>query len=70
MIMQWTKEDDAYTATWQSIKFVLSQHPETQRWIVKANGERVKQAWTTAKLAMEDIENRQQKLIMKAGGLI
>jgi hypothetical protein len=78
VILQWKNTDDGYCAFWQGIFFTLFEDAATRRWRCKVSGatvppsrrgdaERVvSQTWPKAVAAMQDIENRQQKLIMAA----
>jgi ATP-dependent helicase YprA (DUF1998 family) len=66
MIMQWKQQGNDYTASWQGIHFVLFEHPTTKRWNLFADGKQVRQTWSKARLAMEQIDGKQQALVLKA----
>ena len=66
MIMQWKKQqDESYHAKWQDIDFTLFENPTTKRWCLLANGKQVRQTWHKASVAMNEIENRQQALVVE-----
>lgn len=69
MIMQWRRQpDNGYVARWQGMEYVLSQNRVNGFWYLTANGKTVNQRWAKSRQAMEQIESRQQKLILAAMG--
>ena len=68
MIMQWKEQEDkSFVTVWQGITYKLVQDEKTQRWQLRCNGKRVKESsWLKAKIAMQQIDSKQQKLIMEA----
>jgi hypothetical protein len=66
MIMQWKRQGSDYATEWQGIHFTLFEHPTTGRWNLLADGRHVRQTWSKARVAMEQIDDRQQFLIRQA----
>lgn len=70
MIMEWKKtaidKDVVYTATWRGANLLLYQSPIDERWHMTADEKLVKQSWTTARKAMNEVELRQQRLVKEA----
>jgi len=67
MILQWKKRGDdevVYVAHWQGIDFVLAQEPIKRRFYLTANGKLVKETWPSFAVAVKDIDERQNKLIV------
>ncbi len=70
MIMLWHREPNSYAATWRG-QHLLLQTLGAGQWYLTAddvlvglNG--VPKFWPTARAAMNDIENRQQKIVAAA----
>ena len=66
MIMQWKRQSSDWVTVWQGIHFTLFEHPTTKRWNLLADGRHVRQTWSKAHTAMEQIDNKQQALIVQA----
>lgn len=66
MIMRWKTEGENHVTEWQGIQFLLTQDAKLGRWVLYANGKRVRQTWTKARVAMEQIDTRQQALVVAA----
>jgi hypothetical protein len=69
MIMRWTVDGAAYRTRWQGMDFLLYEDQKTGRWRMKSSGPKgsqtVRQTWPNARGAMQQIDARQQKLIME-----
>lgn len=65
MIMVWKWNGLDFQATWRGMQFTLLQN-ETGRWEMYADGKRVRQTWATVREAMNQVDSKQQKIVMRA----
>lgn len=67
MIMEWKKKSDGtFHATWRGAHLVLVENPVTGRWHMLADDKVVRQNWPSSRRAMNDVEDRQQRIILQA----
>lgn len=66
MIMQWKSSEGNFTANWQGQSLILFQTKVDGKWHMIAEDKLVKQSWSSARAAMKDIENKQQRIIHQA----
>lgn len=66
MIMEWKKVGATHHAHWRGVGYVLVIDEPTQRWHLTADGQKVKQHWSTLSKAMADIDVRQQRIILES----
>jgi hypothetical protein len=67
MIMEWKRKAvTEYHAYWHGVQYVLYENHSTGRWHMTANGALVKQNWSTQRVAMKDMEERQTRIVLAA----
>lgn len=66
MIMEWKKNvDGTYHAAWRGTQLMLVENTVTKRWHMLADDKLVRQNWPSARKAMNEIENRQQRIVVQ-----
>lgn len=66
MIMEWKRCPDGFRAAWRGQQLLLTRNPVNNRWHILADNMLVRQDWSSAERAMEDIDRRQTRLVLKA----
>lgn len=66
MIMEWKKQTEGFHAVWRGTQLTLFENQTTKQWHMRADAKLVKQHWPSARKAMDEVERRQQKLVMDA----
>lgn len=67
MIMEWKKQSDGtHQGIWRGIHLVLLTDPVNNRCHMTADGVLVRQNWPSVRKAMDDIDRKQNRVVVQA----